>query len=181
VFHSASLTGQMGEAGGVPRPHLDRSFRSTRYLAADTGELAAATAAISRAARPVIVAGSGIRLSRAYDQLRDFAARADIPVATTAAGKGVFPEDHELALGVMGTFGHASANAGVGDADLVIAIGTKLGATDTAQEHPKLIDGDRQVRRAAQRRMDAAGVARDHRRRRRGVVDVDEIRLATVR
>jgi acetolactate synthase-1/2/3 large subunit len=66
-------------------------------------------------------------------------------VATTAAGKGVFPETHPLALGVFGTFGLEAANALISEADVVCAVGTKLGPTDTVNEHPRLLDPDRQA------------------------------------
>jgi acetolactate synthase I/II/III large subunit len=65
-------------------------------------------------------------------------------VATTAAGKGVFPEVHPLALGVFGTFGLEAANAVLADADVVLAVGTRLGPTDTASENPSLLDPERQ-------------------------------------
>jgi acetolactate synthase-1/2/3 large subunit len=66
-------------------------------------------------------------------------------VVTTAAGKGVFPEIHPLALGVFGTFGTPAANAAVSDADLILAIGTKLGPSDTAWENRDLLDPTRQT------------------------------------
>jgi acetolactate synthase-1/2/3 large subunit len=66
-------------------------------------------------------------------------------VATTASGKGVFPETHPLALGVFGTFGLEAANTVVADADVVLAVGTKLGPTDTAFENPRLLDPERQT------------------------------------
>jgi acetolactate synthase I/II/III large subunit len=68
-----------------------------------------------------------------------------VPVTTTAAGKGVFPETHPLALGVFGNFGLEAANGTVAAADLVLAIGTKLGPTDTANENPALLDPERQA------------------------------------
>ena len=58
----------------------------------------------------------------------------DAPVATTASGKGVFPETDPLAVGVIGPFGWATANAVVGAADVVLAVGTKLGPSDTLNE-----------------------------------------------
>jgi acetolactate synthase-1/2/3 large subunit len=67
------------------------------------------------------------------------------PVATTASGKGIFPETHALSLGVMGTFGTARANTAIGNADLVVAVGTRLGPMDTANESPALLDPTRQV------------------------------------
>jgi acetolactate synthase-1/2/3 large subunit len=58
-----------------------------------------------QARRPVLLAGYGVHLSRAYDELRGLAERLKIPVATTQKGKGVFPEDHALSLGVFGFAG----------------------------------------------------------------------------
>ena len=66
-------------------------------------------------------------------------------MGTTASGKGVFPENHELAIGVFGTFGLPAANAMIGDADVVLFVGSKLSPTDTARENPKLLDPRRQV------------------------------------
>ncbi|HEY1812430.1 MAG TPA: thiamine pyrophosphate-binding protein [Kofleriaceae bacterium] len=85
------------------------------------------------AERPLILAGSGVRGSGAPARLRAVAERLGCPVATTPKGKGVFPEDHALSLGVLGMGGHQSArtylDSGV---DVVVAIGTSLGdmATD---------------------------------------------------
>jgi acetolactate synthase-1/2/3 large subunit len=95
--------------------------------------------------KPVIVAGNGVRLSNARAELRHLAEILGAPVATTASGKGVFPETHPLALGVFGNFGLQAANAVVGDGDVVLAVGTKLGPTDTANEHPALLDPLRQT------------------------------------
>ncbi len=85
------------------------------------------------AERPLILAGSGVRGGGAPARLRAVAERLHCPVATTPKGKGVFPEDHTLALGVLGMGGHQSVrtylDSGV---DVVVAIGTSLGdmATD---------------------------------------------------
>jgi len=90
------------------------------------------------AQRPLLLAGSGVRGDDAPDRLRAVAERIACPVATTPKGKGVFPENHPLALGVLGLGGHRSAQryleAGV---DVVIAIGTSLGdlATDGFSPH----------------------------------------------
>jgi acetolactate synthase-1/2/3 large subunit len=67
------------------------------------------------------------------------------PVATTASGKGVMAETHDWALGVCGNFGQATANACIGAADLVLAVGTRLGPADTANESPAVIDPARQT------------------------------------
>jgi acetolactate synthase-1/2/3 large subunit len=66
-------------------------------------------------------------------------------VVTTASGKGVFDETAALAAGVMGSFGWPSANEIVGGADVVLAVGTKLGPHDTADENVDLLDPSRQT------------------------------------
>src|SRR3984893_15409451 len=65
----------------------------------------AGATALLAAQNPVLVAGNGVRIAQAYDQLSRLAEKAGIPVATTAAGKGCFAETHPLALGGVGTFG----------------------------------------------------------------------------
>ncbi|RYY64624.1 MAG: thiamine pyrophosphate-binding protein [Comamonadaceae bacterium] len=60
-------------------------------------------------------------------------------------GKGCFAETHPLALGVFGTFGTPAANACVAEADVVIVVGSKLGASDTAREAAALLDPRRQT------------------------------------
>lgn len=143
IFTARALVKSVGARSG-PLVYPDRSYRAGARPVASEASLVDAADVLRRAARPVIVAGGGVRLARAEAVLRAFADRHDVPVATTPAGKGVFPEDHELALGVIGGFGHDSANAAVGEADLVLALGTKLGASDTANQHPDLIDVHRQ-------------------------------------
>jgi len=112
---------------------------------AEPGLIAAAAERLLAAERPVIIAGNGVRIAQGYDQLRQLAEMAGLPVTTTAAGKGCFPETHPLALGVFGTFGTAAANACLGEADLVLVVGSKLSPSDTAWENTKLLDPRRQV------------------------------------
>ncbi|HEX5318833.1 MAG TPA: thiamine pyrophosphate-binding protein [Stellaceae bacterium] len=112
---------------------------------ADAKAVAAAADKIAAAQRPVIVAGNGVRIAQGYDQLQRLAEAAGMPVATTAAGKGTFPETHPLALGVFGTFGTPVANAVLGEADLVLVVGSKLSPSDTAWANRKLLDPGRQT------------------------------------
>ena len=143
IFHGRSLFGRI-DASVQPPSYLDRSYASPPPVIAPESQISAAAELLRSAERPVIVAGNGVRLAKAEEQLIAFAAAHGIPVATTPGGKGTFPENDPLALGIIGAFGHATANAVVGDADVVIAVGTKLGATDTANVHPGLIDASRQ-------------------------------------
>lgn len=90
------------------------------------------------AQRPLILAGSGMRGGGAPALLRSVAERLTCPVATTPKGKGTFPEDHPLALGVLGLGGHRSAQRYLATGvDVVVALGTSLGdlATDGFSPH----------------------------------------------
>jgi 3D-(3,5/4)-trihydroxycyclohexane-1,2-dione acylhydrolase (decyclizing) len=91
-----------------------------------TDELADAAAMLARAKRQLIVAGGGVLYGRANDALRDFADRHGVPVAETQAGKGALAWDHPLQQGAIGVTGSPAANALAKDADLVLAIGTRL-------------------------------------------------------
>lgn len=91
------------------------------------------------ARRPMIVAGSGVRGGAAPARLRAVAERLRCPVATTPKAKGVFPESHPLALGVLGMGGHLSARRYLdANPDVVIAIGTSLGDMATDGFSPQL-------------------------------------------
>jgi acetolactate synthase I/II/III large subunit len=91
------------------------------------------------AQRPLLLAGSGVRGDGAPARLRTVAERIACPVATTPKAKGVFPEAHPLALGVLGLGGHRSSlrylETGV---DVVVAIGTSLGDMATNGFSPHL-------------------------------------------
>jgi len=90
------------------------------------GELDAALKLINEAERPVILAGHGIILSGAEQQVRTLAERAGIPVALTLLGLGCFPASHPLSLGMMGMHGEAWVNAAIQNADLLIALGMRF-------------------------------------------------------
>jgi 3D-(3,5/4)-trihydroxycyclohexane-1,2-dione acylhydrolase (decyclizing) len=89
-------------------------------------ELAAATRAIMAAKRPVIVAGGGVLYSGACEALRGFAERHGVPVCETQAGKSSLAWDHSLQLGSVGVTGSPASNALASDADLILAVGTRL-------------------------------------------------------
>ena len=144
VFDSAAVNRRL-EPETRPAIHWGGNYLAEANLLPRDELLNAAAETIRSANRPVIIAGNGVRLSKAEETLRRFSEALDIPVATTAAGKGTFPEDHALSAGVIGTFGNDWANAIVGDADVVIAVGTRLSATDLANDNPKLLDPARQT------------------------------------
>jgi acetolactate synthase I/II/III large subunit len=141
----------MDSLSGTVKPDSQPVLYPTRYYLpappppADAARVTAAAKALLAAQRPVVIAGNGVRIAQGYDALAALAEAAGLPVATTAAGKGCFAETHPLALGVFGTFGTEVANACLAEADLVLAIGTKLGPSDTAWENRDLLDPTRQT------------------------------------
>ena len=143
LYHSSALSSNLGP-NSVPRIYSTQSYLPTTSISVDAALVDTAAQTISQANRPVIIAGNGVRISQAYRQLQDFAELIGAPVATTASGKGVFPENHPLALGVFGNFGIRVANKVVGDADTVIVVGSKLAPSDTARQNPKILDPQRQ-------------------------------------
>jgi acetolactate synthase-1/2/3 large subunit len=142
IFHSRALLDRF-QLDDLRRLHLGHDYRSPVPMV-DPGGLEAAARAIGAARRPVVLAGNGARDEAARAALLTFAETHDVPVVTTPGGKSVFAEDHPLAAGVIGSFGHDTANAILGAADLVLAVGTKIGATDTMEGHPGLLDATRQ-------------------------------------
>jgi len=92
----------------------------------DAEELAAALAALRAAKAPLIVAGGGVLYSDATDALARFAQAHGIPVTETQAGKGALAHTHKLNLGAIGVTGTAAANRAAAEADVVLAVGTRL-------------------------------------------------------
>ena len=99
-------------------------YRPTRY--GNAKQIEAAARLIARAERPVVMAGHGITISGACEELRQFVERADLPVAFTLHGLGTLPSTHPLALGLMGMHGHVHVNRAVDRCDLLINIGARF-------------------------------------------------------
>jgi len=144
LYHSRALNGSVGPESR-PRIWHTGAYLPATARVADDGETRAAAALLDGAQRPVIIAGNGVRLSKAYGQLAALAERIGAAVATTGSGKGVFDETHALSVGVMGNFGEPTANNAVAEADVVLAVGTKLGPSDTSMSNPALIGGEHQT------------------------------------
>jgi len=86
---------------------------------------------IVNAERPIIMAGGGVILSDASQELKTLAEMFFIPVVTTLMGKGCFPETHPLALGCIGMHGRKVANYAINDSDLIIAVGCRFSDRST--------------------------------------------------
>jgi acetolactate synthase-1/2/3 large subunit len=138
LYHSSALAGTVGPESR-PRLYHTQAYLPSKPLVPRDDDLRAAASALAAAERPVIVAGNGVRNSGAFRELTELAEAIGAGVVTSASGKGVFDETHRLALGTMGNFGEPAANAVVSEADVVLAVGTKLGPSDTSFGNPTLL------------------------------------------
>ncbi len=98
----------------IPRPRPDKD------------RVAKAIELLKGAKRPLIISGGGVRYSGAEKEVADFALKHGIPMAETIAGKGAVTHDHPAHIGPIGVVGSSSANALAGEADVILAIGTRL-------------------------------------------------------
>ncbi|HTY91618.1 MAG TPA: acetolactate synthase large subunit [Methanocella sp.] len=81
---------------------------------------------IEKAERPVLYVGGGAITANAHEEVKQLAESIMAPVTTTLMGKGAFPEDHPLSLGMLGMHGTRYANYAIIDCDLLIAIGARF-------------------------------------------------------
>jgi acetolactate synthase-1/2/3 large subunit len=81
---------------------------------------------LDRAERPLVYGGGGVNNAGAQRELLELSEKADIPVTMTLMGKGGFPEDHDLCLGMPGMHGTAYANYALHEADVILAVGTRF-------------------------------------------------------
>ncbi len=114
------------EAFNCPETFLQPAPVRLRRPEPDAMEIERAVQTLRGAHRPLVVSGGGVLYSAASDALASFARRAGIPVVETHAGKSSMPWDHELNLGAVGVTGSPAANALAREADLVLAVGTRL-------------------------------------------------------
>ena len=98
---------------------------------ASTDTVRQAAQVISRAQRPVIVAGGGVTSSQAKGEVVELAEMLSIPVATSLNAKGTIPDNHPLSVGVVGSYSRWCANRVVSESDLVIYIGSHTGSQVT--------------------------------------------------
>jgi 3D-(3,5/4)-trihydroxycyclohexane-1,2-dione acylhydrolase (decyclizing) len=114
------------EAFDYPETLFEERVWRARRPPPDPAELGRAAEALRAARRPLIVAGGGVLYSEAEAALLAFAEAHGVPVAETQAGKSAMPAEHPLSLGGVGVTGTAAANAHAAEADLVLAVGTRL-------------------------------------------------------
>ncbi|TMC21472.1 MAG: biosynthetic-type acetolactate synthase large subunit [Chloroflexi bacterium] len=123
------------------------SLRAARVPEPSAAALTQAAKLMREAQRPLIMAGHGVILSNAYQELFVFAEKTNIPVITTLLGLSSFPETHPLAIGMPGMHGPAYVNHAISAADLIIGVGLRFddrvsGKVSEFAPHARLIHID---------------------------------------
>ncbi|HEY5302976.1 MAG TPA: 3D-(3,5/4)-trihydroxycyclohexane-1,2-dione acylhydrolase (decyclizing) [Acidimicrobiales bacterium] len=116
-----------GFAWDFPESFFESTVHTLQRLRPDVHALTRAADALSHAQRPVIIAGGGVHYSLAEGELATFAARHGVPVVETVAGRSSLAGVDPFWIGPVGVTGWDSANDVVASADVVLAIGTRLG------------------------------------------------------
>jgi acetolactate synthase-1/2/3 large subunit len=147
VFLEIPVDVLASETSVEPPPR--REGATVIYPSAAAGTVADAGKLLNEAERPVIWAGGGVLRSSAWDELAELARLVGAPVATTYMGKGAFPEDDPLSAG--SACDEAAFKELLEDADVVVAVGTELGAETTSQYDLNLSGDLVQIDAAAER------------------------------
>ena len=114
------------EAFDYPEAFFAERLWMPRRPQPDARELDAAVAALKAAKKPVIIAGGGVLYAEATETLKSFAGKHGVPVMETQAGKSSLPHDHPLNMGSVGVTGSSASNLLAEQADLVLAVGSRL-------------------------------------------------------
>ena len=115
-----------GEAFDYPDYFLQKRVWYIDRRSASTREINRAVKLIASSEKPLLIVGGGVTYSEAWDTAKIFAEKFNIPIGETQAGKGNIRWDHPLNLGGIGVTGGPAANALAKQADLIIAVGTRL-------------------------------------------------------
>ena len=102
---------------------------------AHMGQLKRAVKMLSKAKRPLLLAGGGVNIARANEGFRKLAEITNVPVVTTIMGRGAIPTDHPLFIGNLGMHGSYASNMAVGECDLLFSIGTRFNDRITGKLH----------------------------------------------
>lgn len=114
-----------GKFTGSLDPEMDLPGYDSGNASPDEAVIDAIADALNRSRKPVLLAGHGAIISGAGEALQTLAEKVGVPVTNTLLGKGVFPETHPLALGMLGMHGTAYANKAMVEADLIMSVGSR--------------------------------------------------------
>lgn len=144
VMRNAAASGEINPERGQKIYPTEKYLRTSLTIPPKL-DIEKALELLTKAKYPVLIAGNGVHVSRAYTELRQLAELLGMPVATTYKGKSTFPEIHPLAIGMMGSYGQKLANNVIADADVLLVAGSGLSPDNTMNESTKLIDPSRQT------------------------------------
>jgi acetolactate synthase-1/2/3 large subunit len=139
VMRSASIGGEV-DLESPPFIHPTGGYLNTARPQSSPQDIQRAVNILATSHRPVMVAGNGVHMAQAHQQLQQLAELWNMPVATSYKGKSSIAEDHPLSLGMVGIYGQAAANRVVGEADTVVIVGAKLSPQDTVREQPTVFN-----------------------------------------
>ena len=139
VMRSASIGGEV-DLESPPFIHPTGGYLNTAKPQSAPQDIQRVVEILSQSQRPVIMAGNGVHVSQAHQQLQELAELWNMPVATSYKGKSAIAETHPLSVGMAGVYGQAAANQVVGEADTVIIVGAKLSPQDTLRESPNVFN-----------------------------------------
>ena len=109
-----------------PTVFFEKKIHHIRRQSPDIKEINNAVISLKKAKRPMIIAGGGVQYSKATEQLKNFAEKHQIPVVETIAGRANLTNEHSLNIGPIGVTGSDSANHIAENADVILAVGTRL-------------------------------------------------------
>ncbi len=124
-----------GEPYDYPVEFLEKRVHHVERRLPTKGQIERAVALVKSRSRPLVICGGGVRYSEAGRELSDFCAAFGVPMGETQAGKGVISWEEPFNLGGVGVTGGLAANRIAHEADLVIAVGTRLGDFTTGSRN----------------------------------------------
>lgn len=125
----------MAELGSAEYPETVnmRGYKPTTSV--HLGQLKRALKMLSRAEKPLFLAGGGVNIAKANDNFTKIVEKTNIPVVTTIMGRGSIPTNHPLFIGNLGMHGAYAANKAVSECDLLFSIGTRFNDRITGKLH----------------------------------------------
>lgn len=144
VFHSSAINGTV-KPDSSPTIYHTKNYLVKQERINDKDLLRKALHTLKGAKNPFIIAGNGVKVSQAYEELEEFSELLGIPVGTTAQGKSALRETHPNSVGLIGNWGQPVGNKLLSEADVILVVGSKLAPTDTCNHHKSLIDPARQT------------------------------------
>ena len=125
----------MGELGSAEYPDEVniRGYKPNTHV--HVGQLKRAVKMLSKAKKPLFLAGGGINIAHANEEFTKLVDMTNVPVVTTVMGRGAIPTNHPLYIGNLGMHGAYACNMAVSDCDLLFSIGTRFNDRITGKLH----------------------------------------------